>query len=269
MEIKSRVKKYEKKREGIHELKSETSFTKQLFSNQEGEQAQTAYTPARERKSSEETYPSFEEPTTFKNEYLDSFIQEVKEYNLQKGNRRHEDTKIDILEQLNAKNNRTRYIEKEQTIYNDIEKVEEVDTSSTDIISEQIQELLSQSDDAHTNESVVADTLIASEVETPEIDEKLTQRINELEAKIEHTMELNSELLKHQEVSEEESNENLVEQTTQMKIEINEYKEKVSGLNKEVSSNNRLLNVIITIQVIALLGIIAAVVYWLMMGGII
>ncbi len=268
MEIKSRVKKYEQVRSGIQDVKADSTFIKQLFTNEEDEDTKLDYTPSRQKKSVKENDTFTEENTSFKNEYLDSFIQEVKEYNIQKGNRYHEDTQLDILEQLKSKNNdkRTRYIEKEETVYNTVSPTTSDDeVISNEQISQQIFNLLgTQSTMTSRDEQEKIDDIVI-------VDEKLEERISTLESQLEKTVDFAQEILKQKKELEEsnESKESLLEKTTQIKVEMEEYKEELTGLNKEVDSNNRLLNVIITIQVLALLGIIGAVIYWLVSGGVI
>lgn len=272
MEIKSRVKKYEQVRDGIQQTKEESNSIQSVFRNEENINNEQSYEPTRQKKTTTEIDYSVEDNTSFKNEYLDSFIQEVKEYNIQKGNRYHEDTKLDILEQLNAQNRdkRKRYIEKEEIVYNNSDYVLPDDNkASNEEISQQIFSLLDSSDEVFedTNVPPVPDKEVITVV-----DQQLVDRINQLETQLEQTVDFTQEILKQKEELENLSNkpnEDLLEQTTQMQIEMDKQKVDLTDLNKEVDSNNRLLNVIITIQVLALLGIIGAVVYWLVSGGII
>lgn len=117
METLSRVKKYEELRKQIendtvalgetsqddlqghvHSVNEiDPSIFKKITVNEEPE----PYTPERERK--ETSSDAFAHTNDdFRNEYLDDFINEVREYNIKKGNRESEDTQTDILNQLNA-----------------------------------------------------------------------------------------------------------------------------------------------------------------------
>lgn len=292
MERLSRVKKYEQLRNSIENEGVSTSGAeaaiKEITSSQE---VVKAYTPSHEKESYfNDEIKKDELDNTFKNEYLDSFIQEVRDYNIKKGVREYEDTKLDILQQLSSKNRekRANYVE---TI--DSESVEELDSrdvsNETMQISKQVFDLLN--DDTNTNdeidvESLDEDTLGFSKIEPvtfePVVENKTinsdANRVsNELEARIaslesqlvETTQQLKVQNTNIDDDFEEFSKRELVEETMKLKVQMNEYKDELEDLNTGIDSNNRLLNIIITILIVALLGVIGVVVYWLISGGII
>lgn len=115
MEKLSRVEKYKELRESMDAVQERSSGGKptiepvelrrqlqQIDQPQQGEtQSRHSHTPPRFSKEIdvEQTYDTGKE--TFHNEYLDDFLNEVKEYNIEKGNRLSDNTQIDILLQLN------------------------------------------------------------------------------------------------------------------------------------------------------------------------
>ena len=81
-----------------------------------------------------------EGPDQFHNEYLDDFINEVKEYNLEKGNRMSGNTQIDILLQLNPENRRRRtqhYDPIREEAFTPKEREEDADVSYTQSLSKE------------------------------------------------------------------------------------------------------------------------------------
>ncbi|NBK99305.1 MAG: hypothetical protein EOM50_15050 [Erysipelotrichia bacterium] len=291
MEQLSRVKKYENLRSTIeNETVSMPNAETAIKEISKSKESVKEYTPTHEKES------FFNEPTkkddldnTFKNEYLDSFIQEVRDYNMKKGVREYEDTKLDILQQLSSKNRekRSNYVEriddKEKTIDNNRNVSEE-----TMEISKQVFELLDDDVQAEkevsinesvktaaTNEIQEEPVKFAPVLEKNVVDADATRMSSELEARIaslESQLVETTQQLKVQNKKEELesfSKRELAEETMKLKVQMNEYKDELDDLNDGVDSNNRLLNIIITILIVALLGVIGMVVYWLISGGII
>lgn len=292
MERLSRVKKYEQLRntienEGVSTSGAEAAI-KEITSSKEEVKA---YTPSHEKESYfQDEIKKDELDSTFKNEYLDSFIQEVRDYNIKKGVREYEDTKLDILQQLSSKNRerRANYVENiESEATSDLETREVSDETME--ISKQVFDLLSEDTNDSDNvkvESVDEDTLGFAKVEpvtfepiveNKTIDSDANRISTELEARIasletqlvETTQQLKVQKLSTDDDFEEFSKRELVEETMKLKVQMDEYKDELEDLNTGIDSNNRLLNIIITILIVALLGVIGVVVYWLISGGII
>lgn len=267
MEKLTRVEKYKKLREEI-ETKNSNEMTQNPISNIQNKEA---YVPVHEKTFIRESESEKTSSNTFKNEYLDSFIKEVRDYNMKKGTREYEDTKLDILQQLNSKNRekRSQYIEPVVSNQSDIVNSDET-IAQTNEISKQVMDLIN--DEAAIENEMDSSNQIEENIETEEIKEEsepsnimtLEDRIASLESQITaEPKKSDSEL-----ISEEEKRE-LLEQTMQLKVQIDEYKEELNELNSGIDSNNRLLNIIITILIIALLAVIGVVIYWLISGGII
>lgn len=292
MERLSRVKKYEQLRntienEGVSTSGAEAAI-KEITSSKEEVKS---YTPSHEKESYfQDDVKKDELDSTFKNEYLDSFIQEVRDYNIKKGVREYEDTKLDILQQLSSKNRerRANYVENiESEATNDLETREVSDETME--ISKQVFDLLNEDTNDSDNvevESVDEDTLGFAKVEPvtfepvvekKAIDSDVSRISTELEARIasletqlvETTQQLKVQKPNLDDDFEEFSKRELVEETMKLKVQMDEYKDELEDLNTGIDSNNRLLNIIITILIVALLGVIGVVVYWLISGGII
>ena len=279
MEQFSRVKKYEQLRNDIEQKDATNNAGEQaiLDITKVKEETQT-YTPTHEKdvRFVEETKTP-ELDSTFKNEYLDSFIQEVREYNIKKGVREYEDTKLDILQQLNSKNRERRA--------NYVEKIEEEPREMSDEtmeISKQVFSLLNENDtpqeempqpiveDVEEVVEVVKEPVVEEvvEVSPTRVTSELEARIASLESQLVETTQQMQKSKMNEDDFDSFSKKELIEQTQKLKVQMDEYKDELEDLNTGIDSNNKLLNIIITILIVALLAVIGVVVYWLVAGGI-
>lgn len=281
----SRVKKYENLRKEIENEKSVSGLKQELKSTVKGE-IKSDYTPVH-RKNYNNDIKTETNDSTFKNEYLDNFIQEVREYNIQKGIRESEDTKLDILQQLSSKNRekRANYLHKieDEVVLETSNEIEEKDPSTELLLNEEKTEDVNRNDKTieiskqvfellNGNTSLEETEIKDEKVEESAIEKKsvssLDERIAQLEQEIETKNMVEEEDVTVEEISDITKKE-LMEQTLELKAKVESYKEELSEINSDVSDNNRLLNIIILVLVFALLAVIGVVVYWLISGGII
>ncbi|MDF9823923.1 hypothetical protein M2475_000271 [Breznakia sp. PF5-3] len=301
----SRVKKYEDLRNSIDQKNDDQEIVQQALEGLErksSNQMEETYSPSHKR----ETKSSHlvEETGEFKNEYLDSFIQEVREYNMKKGVRENEDTRLDILQQLSAKQREKRasYMEKveaeKDVLPTDIEKdvliepehkqVEEIIVEDKPIyhdennhedamattreIAKQVQELLAQENllqekPIEVEKDETSDINVIDEVK----DTTPIQSVNDTLVAEQQALENDNfeEMDVNDSTSASLSNEQLFEETLKLRTQLDEYEEELTSLNDGVGKNNRLLNIIISVLIFMLLAVIGIVVYWLISGGII
>lgn len=149
----SRVKKYAQLRDELasdneSEIKSEAlapyadRLSKIDTRYQPMETNQVTHSPLHSRNAA---YAPVEEPVTFEestfnNEYLDQFIEEVKQYNMRKGYRKAEDTKSEVLLKVKEKT--------EPVAATEVKTVESDESQEIDqTISMQVMQLVSEDDD--------------------------------------------------------------------------------------------------------------------------
>ena len=151
----SRVKKYEDLRNSLQQEQNDETIVQQALEGfdkvQNNEAKVEEYQPSHKKKSESEHL--VEKTGEFKNEYLDNFIQEVREYNIKKGVRENDDTRLDILQQLSSKQR------KKRASY--MEQVDE--QANVEIPVKQPDPFVSTTALEVENEDVMADT----EIETP------------------------------------------------------------------------------------------------------
>lgn len=311
MEPISRVKKYENLRKQIeHNTGSDELAEEQIQQYEERLNTidpsifkkvnirEDAYIPERER-----TTHSYQDETPaseFRNEYLDDFINEVREYNIKKGNRENENTQIDILNQLNAvsRTKRTNYIE---DIQDEVLEPTPNDTMSIskDDIAAQVQILLQEDEAIENVTNVVREPLSSSQEEQvaktqpipiqamakeqrqqppvakvqPRVKEPVVQKA--MEETRSYAKPKASVVPSVQEQMEAERErrlqQKLVEETQQLRTQLNEYEDDLNDLSEGVEKTNKMLNIILCCLILALLVIIAVIIYWVVgkAGGIV
>lgn len=282
MEKLSRVKKYEGLRKAIEidnnidaaeDSKSSEqalkSFDSSIF-KKAAIKEETAPKRAKEEKEVEGKESSTSD--TFTNEYLDDFIKEVRDYNIRKGNRQSEDTQVDILYQLNAENRakRTRYLQEIKDKQDDtvIEPLSDEENGkpvlSKEDLAKEVQQLLIDED---VQDSTFDEETQDTDVE--ELSEKLmqTQQIDLHQAAalvlpsddekedIEDSVKPNDE--------EDSLHKKLIEETQQLRVQLDEYEGELSDLSSGVEKNNRILNFILCFLILVLLVIIGFIGYYL------
>lgn len=304
MEKLSRVKKYEDLRKSID---TESTVSDSISDSMEIEQQGALkkfdssilkkvdvnnsfdYVPEREKTNSEATQKSVVDDT-FTNEYLDDFIREVREYNIQKGTRESNDTQVDILAQLNSANRakRTHYVERiQEDADNDYKNV----LSKEDIALE-VKNLLLEDEVEEKQPEVSSSTLDKDVYATTEmiIEQKTVEPIEDYIVEKEEEPSL-IEQPKSKKVitpvydmdgtdlyetfdqtmiqSEKDSpiHKRLVEETQQLRVQMDEYEDELTDLSDGVEKNNKLLNFVLCFLILVLLVIIGFIGYYIWKGG--
>lgn len=273
------------------------------------------YTPERERiVTGEEQEESDSAVGEFRNEYLDDFINEVREYNIKKGNRDNEDTQIDILNRLNSvsRAKRSDYVQniteevstpiKEDTVTLDREEIAEQVKSLLNEETEQISKKNNgdslnaqpinskQSSIENTNQIARAVSERAkventnrmkqiqqeSEAETLNVTDTIHQSTLRNDAAVRHhpfvSRKNKPTVVASKEEQEEAERERrlhqkLVEETEQLRVQLNEYEDDLNDLSEGVEKTNKMLNVILGCLILALLVIIGIIIYWIVQAG--
>jgi len=278
-------------------------------------------TPQRERKVTSEYDDSDSTMQEFRNEYLDDFINEVREYNIKKGNRESENTQIDILNQLHAvsRAKRSDYI---QNIEDEISepKQEEKPALDREEIAAQVKSLLEEevapketavqqqtdlvkeipSNEAGQETIEASKTLIQASADTNTAAIKQPSALNYQQkqgtdmqpsaytetdtahatAEVKQQEKVNpfvSRKTKPSPVAAKEAqaeaerekklHQKLVEETQQLRVQLNEYEDDLNDLSEGVEKTNKLLNVILGCLILALLVIIGIIIYWVIQAG--
>lgn len=308
MEKLSRVKKYEELRKNIDTGMDESQNNRtdgynkgmsdvhaSIFKKMNFEEEQP-HMPEREKI----TRISEPEDTVndFQNEYLDDFLNEVKEYNLKKGTRECDDTQIDILQQLQPNRpTRSHYVEdikEEKAPAPSIEDM--VNTMSNEEIAKEVKSLLDETTNPQPRyEQLHEDGLMSSIPRRETVKEPFYE--SPVQPQPQYQEPLKEEPLFHEPISpsrefsqtvsqkvpmkaandistyeqemqrEKLLHQKLVEETQQLRRQLDEYEDELTDLSDGVEKNNRILNVILCCLILALLGVIAFVIIMLVKAG--
>lgn len=302
MEKLSRVKKYEDLRKSIEtdnhvdvkedaEMHQEDTL-KQFDSTvlKKVEIKEDGYQPEREKVIEDTPVKEAAVDGDFTNEYLDDFIKEVRQYNIRKGNRESENTQVDILNQLNAVNRakRTHYVESIQ----DEPLIEGVKPLlNKEDIALEVQNLLREDDDEVETEEEIKPIMQELEIPAPDMtiqmNAPLQTIINEeaYEEAVEDVEEEEEPILKKRSLfkkkEKEESDDSdieetkveptlhkkILEETQQLRVQMDEYEDELTDLSDGVEKTNKLLNFVLCFLILVLLVIIGFIAYSLLKAG--
>lgn len=243
----------------------------------------------------------------FRNEYLDDFINEVREYNIKKGNRESENTQIDILNRLNAvsRAKRSDYIQNIEDEVKEVKQEEAVIQNREDIAAQvkslleeealQPEPLIQRTDTKKADESKPAEATVEVVKPTDVTPQELKKESPAKQPKTKMTpsaqpVNVNQSAAEKKEKQpviqnkpkpkpvaakelqaeverEQKLHQKLVEETQQLRVQLNEYEDDLNDLSEGVEKTNKMLNVILGCLILALLVIIGIIIYWVIQAG--
>ena len=190
-----------------------------------------------------------EEPVrndSYNNDYLDRYINEVKQYNIDQGNAVSENTSVNILNRIRKEEEMPQqkpYREERKSDYRKPETTEVpfLNTQSRNArdIASQVQNLV----DTGRQEMSVED------------DER------------EHRSHMNTdEFSRHLEM-ERTTRQQLLDETTQMRAKLDDYEDNLSEVSDKMRHTNQVLNTVLVVLIVALVIVLGVVIYWIVSNG--
>lgn len=171
---------------------------------------------------------------TFNNEYLDDFIEEVKNYNIKKGYRSHEDTESNIFSQANKEL-----------------KTAPVEAKRRPIVFATQNKLEEPNDSIELNEAEL----------------NLTNEIKHVIESDLETLPANAGVKPFADKAEPKENmQSVLDETQKLRVQLDEYEKELVGVNISVKKSNRLLNFIVVAMVLVLLVMLGMAVYWVLVA---
>lgn len=268
----SRTEKYQELREHLQndsegqiDSKELSAFTERL---NKIDSSQLGTIPSHEPSSYKNSVfgASFEEEevSTFNNEYLDEYISEVKQYNREKGRMLNEDTQINILKELRGD-------KPEVPTFDDTIVMEEItfdfasknaetmdipflkeDTKMNTQISSELSKMLNEELDEYSDYEIIDDASdYVNESDEDDDDEDYVQMPFNFAKKLKE---------------EETQRLQLMEETTKMRTQLDNYRGNLDQMEERVNSSNRILNFILIVLIFALLVVIGIVGYWVLLN---
>ncbi|QRG86018.1 hypothetical protein [Bulleidia sp. zg-1006] len=185
------------------------------------------------------------ESSPLDNEYISQYLKEAKRYNVEHGNAVSEETSLDILTSLKKEEKPTRPFPKKQRRYEPLE-----DSSTTDIPFQKVEA-----------ESESTQTLTKADIMKEVQDIMAGKSVSAVEDS-QYSMEIPK--LNRQE--EQSTRQQLLNETTSMRAQLENYGDDVASLNTKMRRTNRILNIVLVILIVALV-IILAFVFMSIFGG--
>lgn len=232
-------------------------------------------TGKREKKENLTNLKTTSSDDTFTNEYLDDFLKEVRDYNIRKGTRQCENTEVDILCQLDDANRikRNKYVheiknDENEYLFNDSNNIETV--LSKEQIAEEVKNLLSEDDEnlkMQEDDITEVEEIIENEADNNSTVENAEEIMEADTSEINKTIDSENNFISDTLLNEnvdEETDENqqttlhqkFLEETQQIRIQMNEYEDELTDLSDGVEKTAKLLNFVLGFLILVLLVVI-------------
>lgn len=231
------------------------------------EEVQSAAEEKKETVKEEKKYPDRNEPLpSFNNEYLDEFIDEVKQYNISKGLRTVEDTELNILSELRGTRTRSPEFFRQQKEKEDgstiaFERSARKEVQPLEKKEEEVQRPFKEADPTLEEEiqAVLKDINVPEKEEVKE-DEHIPSEEESSETKVNDFKEFKEE----SKTLKPELNEELLQKTTELTTKMESYDSKLEDVDEQVSTVNKVLNILLTVLLIILVCILGVLVYYIL-----
>lgn len=205
------------------------------------------------------------------NDYLDRYINEVKQYNISRGNATSEDTQVNILNRIHPSSTHTPFPEERRTPkYEDTVELptyKNEDTASQlfgddedDEIAYNIPRNISEQVKSLVDEVEANSKPVEKDVELPPMAK--STKVEEAPAPVLDT----SEFDKHFEM-EKTARQQLLNETSQMRAQLDDYEDDLSEVNSKMNRTNKILNIVLIVLIVALVIVLGIIIYMLFFAG--
>lgn len=198
----------------------------------------------------------------FDNDYIDQYIKEVKQYNLQHGISASENTSVNILHTLNQSR------QKPQVKPYQEESVE-------DTFDQIMQQTKSMPSTRRFADTPVENVQMTKEDIMNEVRNLVNTKRNEFQIEPEEQqvstrplpkLEETPELLKKSDLEEVHHNtrQQLLNETTQMRAQLDDYENNLNEVSESMRKTNAILNILLVFLIVILVVIIGFLAYWIL-----
>ncbi len=212
--------------------------------------------------------------STFNNEYLDEYIKEVKQYNMDHGNSSTMSTDLNILRSL--KNNNDEVVRKPYP--NEASpKYQRSDTADIPFFGNHNEDLRRDFVMEDDNRPPLSDTRtmtkedIAAEVQnlirgaafdTNTLNTPIAT--NNVEANVEKANTTNQYTYQQSYDADRTARQQLLNETTQIRAQLDDYEENLTEVSDKMRHTNQILNIVLIVLIVALVVVLAVVIYWVL-----
>lgn len=203
----------------------------------------------------QDRYQDLYQTDSFSNDYLDRYINEVKQYNIEQGNAVSENTSVNILNRLrqdqeSAKPSRPYREEPARS-----GGYRRPDTAEVPFAGSVQPSRLSARDIASEVQNLADDVQMPAEsTEQPEIPVQKKARMD------------TDEFSRHLEM-ERTTRQQLLNETTQMRAKLDDYEDNLSEVSDKMRHTNQILNIVLIVLIAALVIVLGVVIYWIVLSN--
>ena len=240
--------------------------------------------------------PEENDTANFDNDYLDKYIREVKQYNVDQGNADSENTSVNILSQIQRNQSPEsvpdrpypRASRQSRSDMNSTAQIPFITPTAQNSRSEEHQPSVrtvqkqapiqaqpaedEQPTQNMTREDIMAEVqnLVNGNQNTaasqPSADQKSSSPSPFVsgDQKLEETM--GTDTFNQKAWSEKTTRQQLLNETTQMRAQLDDYQDNLSEVSDKMRHTNQVLNIVLIVLIIALIVILAVVVYWVVLS---
>ena len=222
----------QKENELLRRKKSELTFDTSAFSNNEND-------------------------VTFDNDYLDQYIREVKQYNIDQGNAASENTSLNILKQIERNNSKApdRPYPRSTSQTTDIPFINESKQASTQEV---------QPTQALSKEDIMAEVQnMVNGTSTPTPSASVTPESPFVSDSFDFDKSMNTDTFNRRLEVDRTTRQQLLNETTQMRAQLDDYEDNLSEVSDKMRQTNKILNLVLVLLIVFLAVIVGFVVYWI------
>ena len=213
---------------------------------------------------------------SFTNEYLDDFMREVREYNIQKGNRSVDSTELDILTKISSLPKRTNNIV--TNVEEEYEPRPDDDFRTKKDIVKEVQALFEQTlkedvdivvehFDLDDNEQMVEETYVASDADNEDDEDDLLMITETPQNTSTNEIPKQKVVKKAKEPVKTSQQNELVEETKRLKKNLANYEAELNDLSNNVDKRTRFFNISLGVLIVILLVLIGIIVFSIYKAG--
>ena len=216
--------------------------------------------------------------SSFDNDYMDQYIREVKQYNIEQGNAVSENTTVNVLNSMNSGSRKrggtgaplTPYPEssgnRKQTAYNDTADIPFVSSrrnAEPPASQNPIRDEYRAFDEpmSRTKEDIMAEVQnMVNGTRSAQIPNMNLYSSSNTQSG--STSSVGTDTFSRRMEEEKNAREQLMNETTQMRAQLDDYEDNLSEISDKMRHTNRVLNIVLVILIIALSVILVFIIYW-------
>ncbi len=195
------------------------------------------------------------------NDYLNEYIREVKQYNMEQGNAVSEETSLNILQQINE----IQKPQKQEPVSRPYARQTKKRNDTADI---PFMSPFRSDDDSENTEKIFEDDAVNAESEEPKSREDIMAEVQSLvngKPPVQRSITVDDDLYSSIE-DDRTTRQRLLNETTQMRAQLDGYEDNLSEVNDKMRYTNRILNLVLVVLIIALVVMLFILIYWVVLS---